>query len=187
MPHTISTLLPVSTLTLGRRLRLRLTVRLRLRRRLRLWLRARLRLGCQPHSGVCGGSRSHALCPGRRATGRSLAALGLKPGEFSVLWVVHLNPGVRQGAVAEKLRIKPAHMTKLVRAFEGEGLIERTIPEGDRRGIELNLTKAGHAFVEDHADDFFTYARSETDRLTPDEAAQLIALLQKFTRLGGET
>lgn len=116
-----------------------------------------------------------------------LGKLGLKPGEFSVLWVVHLNPGVRQGAVADKLRIKPAHMTKLVRAFEGEGLIERTIPEGDRRGIALTLTQAGNAFVEDHAEDFFTYAASETDRLTLAEATQLIALLQKFTRLGGET
>lgn len=116
-----------------------------------------------------------------------LGKLGLKPGEFSVLWIVHLNPGVRQGAVAEILRIKPAHMTKLVRAFEGEGLIERTIPAGDRRGIELRLTPAGTAFVEDHAQEFFDYASSETDRLSPSEAKQLIALLQKFTGLGGET
>ncbi|MEC7298982.1 MarR family winged helix-turn-helix transcriptional regulator [Pseudooceanicola nitratireducens] len=112
-----------------------------------------------------------------------LGKSGLKPGEFSVLWVVHLNPGVRQGAVAEKLRIKRAHMTKLVRSFEEDGLIERTIPEGDRRGIELRLTRSGSAFVEDHAQEFFDYAQSETDRLSPDEAAQLIALLQKFTGL----
>lgn len=111
---------------------------------------------------------------------------GLKPGEFSVLWVVHLNPGVRQGAVADKLKIKPAHMTKLVRAFEDEGLINRRTPEGDRRGIELSLTRAGDAFVQDHAQEFFDYAASETDRLTTAEARQLIALLQKFTGLGGE-
>jgi len=113
-----------------------------------------------------------------------LGKLGLKPGEFSVLWVVHLNPGVRQGAVAEKLKIKPAHMAKLVRRFETEGLIDRTVPEGDRRGMELRLTKAGDAFVEDHAQEFFDYAQSETDRLSPAEAKQLIALLQKFTGLG---
>jgi DNA-binding MarR family transcriptional regulator len=114
----------------------------------------------------------------------TLGRLGLKPGEFSVLWVVHLNPGVRQGAVAEKLRIKPAHMTKLVRSFEEGGMLERHIPETDRRGMELRLTSKGEAFVTEYADEFFTYARSETNRLNQKEADQLIRLLQKFTRLG---
>lgn len=114
----------------------------------------------------------------------TLGRLGLKPGEFSVLWVVHLNPGVRQGAVAEKLRIKPAHMTKLVRSFEEGGMLERHIPKADRRGMELRLTSKGEAFVTEYADEFFTYARSETNRLNQKEADQLIRLLQKFTRLG---
>ena len=43
-----------------------------------------------------------------------LAKHGLKPGEFTLLWVVGLNPGLRQGSLARRLRIKPAHMTKLV-------------------------------------------------------------------------
>jgi DNA-binding MarR family transcriptional regulator len=115
----------------------------------------------------------------------TVGRLGLKPGEFSVLWAVHLNPGVRQGAVAETLRIKPAHMTKLIRSFESQGLIARHIPVEDRRGIELRLTDLGEAFVNDNAQAFFSYARQEASRLTPEEAAQLIALLQKFTRLGG--
>ena len=117
----------------------------------------------------------------------ALGRLGLKPGEFSVLWVVHLNPGVRQGAVAETLRIKPAHMTKLVRAFEEGDMIVRHIPENDRRGIELRLTPQGEGFVTDHAEEFFTYARSEANRLSKKESEQLIHLLQKFTRLGGNS
>ena len=103
------------------------------------------------------------------------------------LWVVHLNPGVRQGAVAETLRIKPAHMTKLVRAFEEGDMIVRHIPENDRRGIELRLTPQGEGFVTDHAEEFFTYARSEANRLSKKESEQLIHLLQKFTRLGGNS
>jgi DNA-binding MarR family transcriptional regulator len=78
-------------------------------------------------------------------------------------------------------------MAKLVRRFETEGLITRAVPEGDRRGMELRLTGAGDAFVQDHAQEFFDYAKSETDRLTPVEAEQLIALLQKYTGLGGQT
>lgn len=117
----------------------------------------------------------------------ALGRLGLKPGEFSVLWVVHLNPGVRQGTVAETLRIKPAHMTKLVRSFEEGGMLERFVPENDRRGIELRLTAKGEGFVSEYAEEFFSYAQSETDRLSPKEAEQLIHLLQKFTRMGGQS
>lgn len=115
----------------------------------------------------------------------TLGRLGLKPGEFSVLWLVHRNPGVRQGLVADTLRIKPAHMTKLVRTFEEGGMLDRHVPENDRRGIELRLTDKGEGFVTEYADEFFSYAQSETNRLSRKEAAQLISLLQKFTRLGG--
>jgi DNA-binding MarR family transcriptional regulator len=61
-----------------------------------------------------------------------LGKLGLRPGEFSVLWVIHVNPGVRQGVLAQTLRIKRAHMTKMIRSFEERGLVARTIPEDDR-------------------------------------------------------
>ena len=74
---------------------------------------------------------------------QNLAHHGLKPGEFTVLWVIGLNPGARQGLVARKLRIKPAHMTKLIQRAVDKGLVERIVPADDRRSVRLQLTGEG--------------------------------------------
>ena len=112
---------------------------------------------------------------------RTLGPLGMKPGEFSVLWLIHLNPQVRQGALAGHLRIKRAHMTKLIRRFEADGYVHRQTPDRDRRAVELSLTAKGRAFVTCNADAVFDHIATETARLSPDEADTLVALLQKFT------
>ena len=110
-----------------------------------------------------------------------LGELGLRPGEFSVLWLIRHNPGVRQGLVAERLRIKRAHMTKLIRGLEGHGFVTRLTPESDRRAVELSLTLAGRRFVDRHSERFFGYFNAGDTALTDAETAQLVALLQKFT------
>ena len=111
---------------------------------------------------------------------------GLKPGEFSVLYVVGRNPGIRQGVLAEHLRIKRAHMTKLIRAFEQRGLVARRVPEDDRRAVELRLTDAGAALVAGRGASMRAQADREIARLTPAEGAQLIRLLQKFNGIDEE-
>ncbi|NDV00950.1 MarR family winged helix-turn-helix transcriptional regulator [Pseudoroseicyclus tamaricis] len=106
--------------------------------------------------------------------------LDLKPGEFSILWVVNLNPGIRQGVLAHKLQVKPAHMTKIIRRLEGQGIIARHIPDGDRRSVELSLTERGLAFVEERQADFFGADNYNDTDLTPEEKRQLAALLTKY-------
>ncbi len=109
--------------------------------------------------------------------------LGLKPGEFSVLWLILRNPGIRQGVLAQQLMIKPPHMAKLVRAFEDRGFIARRVPDDDRRAVELSLTEAGAAFVMQHRDAFFAVSEAPLARLTPDERAELRRLFQKMLGL----
>jgi DNA-binding MarR family transcriptional regulator len=109
------------------------------------------------------------------------------PGAFSVLLLIGRNPGVRQGAVADRLMIKRAHMTKLVRAMEEAGLILRLVPDHDRRSVELTLTEAGQAHLDAFAPEV---AAAETDAaaaLTAAEAAELVRLLRKFLGLGDVT
>lgn len=115
-----------------------------------------------------------------------LGQFGLRPGEFSVLWMIHLNPGVRQGLLAQRLRIKRAHMAKLVRSFEDRGLVERSVPGDDRRALELRLTADGEAFVRDHAGAFFSHDARRPTTLDPQEQAQLFALLRKHVGLSRE-
>jgi DNA-binding MarR family transcriptional regulator len=109
----------------------------------------------------------------------------LKPGEFTVLWVIGLNPGLRQGSIARQLKIKPAHMTKLIRRIVDAGLIEREIPPADRRSIRLSLTKAGKAFVEKHKATLRKSHLAERAALSDSEYGTIVALLRKLTWTAG--
>jgi DNA-binding MarR family transcriptional regulator len=112
-----------------------------------------------------------------------LGEYGLKPGEFTVLWVIGLNPGLRQGTVANTLHIKPAHMTKLTGRLVERGLVSRATPADDRRAVRLSLTPEGQKFVDSKKDAFLNHNFDEKEALSPEEAEQLISLLRKFTGL----
>ncbi|MCK5749455.1 MAG: MarR family transcriptional regulator [Oricola sp.] len=109
-----------------------------------------------------------------------LGAYGLRPGEFSTLLLIGRNPGIRQGMVAQILRIKPAHMTKLVRSFEDRQLVERTIPDHDRRSVQLSLTQSGLDFIEEHRSAFAQHEINLRSTLTAPELRTLMRLLRKY-------
>lgn len=104
----------------------------------------------------------------------------LKPGEFTVLWLIHLNPGVRQGVVARKLNIKPGHMTKLIRRLEERQIVTRVIPDDDRRSVELTLTDSGQELVATTKDAFIGNENLTEHNLSEKEILQLTDLLKKF-------
>ena len=112
---------------------------------------------------------------------------GLNPGAFSVLLLIARNPGVRQGVVAERLMIKRAHMTKLVRGLEEAGLILRLIPDHDRRSVELTLTDVGQDYVADFGPEVLAAEKTAAGALTEAEAADLVRLLRKYLGLGETT
>ncbi len=111
----------------------------------------------------------------------------LRPGEFTVIWVIQLNPGLRQGSIARCLRIKPAHMTKLIARLVERGLVDRSVPDDDRRSVRLALTPEGEAFVARYREQFLHLHLAERSDLSPDEAATLIRLLSRYAGLDGET
>jgi len=107
------------------------------------------------------------------------------PGEYTVLWVIALNPGLRQGTIARRLNIKPAHMTKLVQRMVTAGYVLRNIPEDDRRSVHLSLTEAGAETVARTREAFLHHRLTERGALDADEAEQLIALLRKYAGTEG--
>ncbi|MEO8530211.1 MAG: MarR family transcriptional regulator [Deltaproteobacteria bacterium] len=115
-----------------------------------------------------------------RAYFRHLGRFDLMPAELSILWVLHLNPDVKQGAVAQSLSIKAAHMTKLIQKLVTGGYVVRTVPEGDRRSVLLSLTDAGYAFVAENADVFINLHKLAPGHLDPDELTDLSRLLRKY-------
>ena len=107
-----------------------------------------------------------------------------KPGEFTVLWVIWHNPGIRQSVLGQKLMIKRAHMTKLVRSLEDRGLVVRRIPDDDRRAIELTLAPEAGDRMQRAEARFFAFEEHIGAPLSKTEVEQLNMLLRKFLGLG---
>ena len=121
---------------------------------------------------------------------RFFAAFGeidLRPGEFSAMWVIRRNPGLRQGLLADTLRIKAAHMTKMVRRLEERGFIQRVIPDDDRRSVRLFLTSAGEKFVLAHREAFLGQDDYHHHGLSPEDTAELARLLRLYVDNGDAT
>jgi len=100
-------------------------------------------------------------------------------GEYTILLAIGLNPGVRQGVLADRLRIKWSNMTKLIRSLEGRGLIERLVSPRDRRAISLRLTAAGETWVEEHKALVLRAVERSVASLDEDEQKTLQSLLRK--------
>lgn len=106
------------------------------------------------------------------------------PGSLSILMMLQANPGIRQGVLARALRIKRAHMTKIVRALEDAGLVQGVVPPDDRRSVELRLTGAGEAEAEQGWAAIRGHETTPPPTLTEGEAATLRRLLRKYLALG---
>jgi len=111
----------------------------------------------------------------------------LAPSFYTILKFLQTNPGLRQGHLAQALRIKPAMMTKLIRDFEDAGWVNRTIPDGDRRTVILRLTAAGEARVRAADTHFEDAMLAEHGPLARDEVNELRRLLRRYIGLGPDT
>jgi DNA-binding MarR family transcriptional regulator len=100
-------------------------------------------------------------------------------GEFTILLSVDLNPGIRQGVLADRLRIKWSNMTKLVRSLEERGMIVRQVPPDDRRAIALRTTAKGQAQVESHRASVLGAIERSVPTLNEQEKQILLGLLRK--------
>lgn len=99
--------------------------------------------------------------------------------EFTVLVAIAENPGVRQGVLADVLKIKWSNMTKLVRSLEERELIGRHIPPHDRRSVELHVTDAGRAQIEAGQVRMHESDRAAVAMLSDEEHTQLLQLARK--------
>lgn len=100
-------------------------------------------------------------------------------GEFTILRCIGLNPGLRQGVLADTLHVKWPSMTKLINALELRRLLRRVVPLNNRRSVELELTDEGEAIVAKYAPKFRQAEMDIFSMLDDDEYRQLEKLLRK--------
>lgn len=109
------------------------------------------------------------------------AEADIRPAQFSVLVVLHHNPGLRATQVAAALGIKRTNFVPLFDGLEARGLAERRRVAGDRRASALFLTEAGSGMVARLERLAARHEAKFTARLGVEGRYQLMGLLHRLT------
>lgn len=103
----------------------------------------------------------------------------LPPGRVGILLLIEANPGVTQTRLAQAVGLDRSTLVGVLHALEARGLVERR-RGADRRTNGLLLTRAGSTLVSALKRRIRLHERRVAARLTPEERAQLLALLGKL-------
>lgn len=110
-----------------------------------------------------------------------MAAYELRPVEFSVLSLIHHNPGITSRQLCGALGIQPPNLVGMLQQHEKKrGLIERRPHPHDGRAMGLHLTVAGRALVRKAERAASQNDAEVTARLSAAERRSLLRLLEKI-------
>ena len=111
-----------------------------------------------------------------------LNAIGLSLAKLMALRALaEAGESMPLGQLAERLACVKSNITQLIDRLEADGLVARHSDPRDRRTKLAVLTAAGKKAVKDGARVQHLAERDLLNRLTPDEARQLSALLAKMS------
>lgn len=110
----------------------------------------------------------------------TLAELGLRPAQFSVLLLIERNPGRRQSEIAEALGIQRPNFVAMMEEMDRRGLTRRLTSEADRRSYVLELTDSGRTLLERATALVREHEARITRNLSRDEVDRLLALLARI-------
>lgn len=132
--------------------------------------------------GILPGLLGYRLRLAQQAVFRDFAAsvAELSPGRVGILLLLEANPGVTQSRLAQAVSLDRSTMVGVVDFLESRKLIERRRGE-DRRTNGLWLTDEGRALVARLKRRIQQHERRVAARLSAQERAQLLALLEKLS------
>ena len=131
--------------------------------------------------GLLPGLLGYRLRLAQQAVFRDFAASvsDLPPGRVGILLIIDANPGVTQSRLAQAVGLDRSTLVGVLHALAARGLVERRRGE-DRRTNGLYLTRAGRARLAGLKRRIRAHERRVAARLTVEERAQLLALLEKL-------
>lgn len=106
----------------------------------------------------------------------------LRPVEYTLLRLVHDNPGVSPARLAKALAVTKPNITLWVDRLVGRQLVQRNASASDKRVQELHATPAGAHLVEQATALLKAGEAAALAALSPGERAILMELLQKVAR-----
>jgi DNA-binding MarR family transcriptional regulator len=109
-----------------------------------------------------------------------MAVFGLRPVDFSVLCVVHDNPGLTSRQICDALNLLPPNLVGLVASLEKRGLLKRSPHPTDKRALGLTLSAAGKKLMTQARKTVAELEAEVAGALSPSERTTLLRLLQKI-------
>ena len=89
------------------------------------------------------------------------------------------------GKMGERLMVHPASVTNAIRKLEPRGLVQRQLSPDDRRVVLATITD-GRAGARRRGDDALNEAAFGLPGLTPNQAAQVTAVLHQIRIVAGD-
>ena len=108
-----------------------------------------------------------------------MAQFGLRVVDFSILSVIHHNPGITSRQLCAALALLPPNLVGKIGALESRGLLARQPHPQDGRALGLHLTAEGRALMQEAEQVVAELEDSVAAALTPAERRTLTRLLHK--------
>jgi DNA-binding MarR family transcriptional regulator len=111
------------------------------------------------------------------------AVHSMSDGQFSVLMALKVNGTRTLGELATRERVTAPSMNRTVNCLEESGYLERRSDDTDRRKVNIVLTDAGRAVVEETVRRRNAWLEEALDELDADERATLHAASEILRRV----
>jgi DNA-binding MarR family transcriptional regulator len=109
-----------------------------------------------------------------------MAEFNLRPVDFSVMSVIHHNPGITSRQLCATLALLPPNLVGLIQSLEERGLVHRLRHPHDGRAVGLHPTQAGREVMVQAEKAASDLEIDRTRKLTPAQRKTLMQLLQKI-------
>ena len=103
----------------------------------------------------------------------------VRPVEFTILTLIHENPGVSGKQLARALAVTAPNITMWIDRLEGRALVARERSPTDGRAQHLRVTPQGAALARNAVQRLLDGERQALAALSPAERAILVELLHK--------
>ena len=110
----------------------------------------------------------------------TMGSLDVTPGLFAVLVLIEANPGLRQTALAQAVRLDRSTIVPIVDKLENRKLVQRRASLRDRRSNALFLTAEGAALLRRLKTRVTAHEKKLVQRMRPAERDTLVALLDRI-------
>ena len=111
---------------------------------------------------------------------KTLAAVDIRPTQYSVMTVIGANPGLTQMAVAKRLGVERARLVHLLDSLEGRKLVKRVPSATDRRSHALHLTAHGQHSLRKFKKLAAEHERHVAEKIGKQNRERLLQILSDF-------